>query len=184
MLSVLIGLIATLLYIPAFAGLALSVAHRSPVLSLVAAFVSTCAMVGFGGVRAVQGIQLGLVQSDIDRGEAVALIDSVNPILAAFLVLFMVGTLVGLVMLVIAVWRTGRFPRAALVLVLAFVVFDMVGGSLTGDVGSRFLPVLAHLVFLVGLGWLGLVLWRQAGADDDGVDQQWRHRPAMAPSVS
>lgn len=182
--SVLLGLVATVLYIPALVGLALDVAQRSPVLTLVAAFASICAMVGFAGVRAVQGIQLALVQSPVDQTDAVALIDGGNPILAVVLMFFMAGTLVGMVTLVIAVWRSGRFPRMPLVLVLAFVMFDMVGGPLSGESGSRLIPVMAHLVLLAGLGWLGLVLWLQVGAGTDVVRETGVAGPGLAAAES
>ncbi|MCK0113641.1 hypothetical protein MWU75_15955 [Ornithinimicrobium sp. F0845] len=176
-ISVLLGLAATVLYVPAFVGLAHAVAQRSPVLALVAALLSICSMVGFGGVRAVQGVQLELTQGAIDRDDAVALLDGANPIMAAVLVLFMAGTLVGLITLVIAVWRSGRFPKAPLVMVLAFVLFDMVGGPLSGGAGSTLVPVTSHLFFLAGLGWLGLVLWQQTRLGDETVERSGSANP-------
>lgn len=157
---------ALVLYVPAFAGLAHSVAGRFPVLSLVGALVSVGSMVGFGGVRAVQGVQLGLVRSGIDRAEAVALLDGAggNPVMAAFLLLFLGGTVVGLGVLVVALWRSRQVPRTPLVLVLVFLLFDIVGMPLGAVVDDRLLPVLAHTVLLVALGWLGLRTLRSTGA--------------------
>lgn len=161
-ISTLVGLAATILYVPAFVGLAHNVAMRSPILSLVAAFFSICSMVGFAGLQGLQAIHLGDAQSASNRD--VPLIDGGNPITAGMLLLFQVGTFVGMITLIIAVWRSGRFPKAPLILLAAELVFGVVAQLVFvagGGLGASLVPIIANLVFLAGLGWLGLVLWRQ-----------------------
>jgi hypothetical protein len=71
----------------------------------------------------------------------------------------LVGTLLGLVLLMVAAWRSGCFPKAACGLVVAFLVWDY----FLPPVG----PVEAHLLLFVGWTWLGVTLIRMP-------DRVWR----------
>jgi hypothetical protein len=67
----------------------------------------------------------------------------------------LVGTLLGLVLLMVAAWRSGCFPKAACALVLAFLVWDY----FLPPVG----PFEAHLLLFAGWTWLGVALLRMPG---------------------
>jgi hypothetical protein len=71
----------------------------------------------------------------------------------------LLGTLLGLVLLMAAAWRSGCFPKAACGLVLAFLAWDY----FLPPVG----PVEAHLLLFVGWTWLGVALLRMP-------DRVWR----------
>lgn len=71
----------------------------------------------------------------------------------------LVGSLLGLVLLMAAAWRSGCFPKAACGLVLAFLAWDY----FLPPVG----PVEAHLLLFVGWTWLGVALLRMP-------DRVWR----------
>jgi hypothetical protein len=64
----------------------------------------------------------------------------------------LVGSFLGVLLLSIAAWRSGRFPRVACALVVAFLVWDF----FLVPVG----PLEAHLLLAVGWTWLGVALWR------------------------
>lgn len=64
----------------------------------------------------------------------------------------LVGSFLGVLLLTIAAWRSGCFPRAACALVVAFLVWDF----FLVPVG----PLEAHLLLAVGWTWLGVALWR------------------------
>jgi len=71
----------------------------------------------------------------------------------------LVGSFLGVLLLTIAAWRSGVFPRAACAMVVAFLVWDF----FLVPVG----PLEAHLLLAVGWTWLGVALWRMP-------DQVWR----------
>lgn len=64
----------------------------------------------------------------------------------------LLGTLLGVTLLMVAAWRSGRLPKGACALVLAFLVWDY------------FLPpwgvLEAHLLLFLGWSWLGVALVR------------------------
>ena len=71
----------------------------------------------------------------------------------------LVGSFFGVLLLTLAAWRSGRFPRIACALVAAFLVWDF----FLVPVG----PLEAHLLLAVGWTWLGVALWRMP-------DRVWR----------
>lgn len=64
----------------------------------------------------------------------------------------LLGSFTGVLLLSIAAWRSGHFPRAACALVVAFLVWDF----FLVPVG----PLEAHLLLALGWAWLGVALWR------------------------
>lgn len=107
--SVLVGLLATLLYVPAFLGLATRCVGASPVAARLGAAFAVWSMMGFMGVRMAQAVELQAVRDGLDRGDTARLMDHLvaNPIGAASLVLLLAGSAVGLVALAVAGWRAG-----------------------------------------------------------------------------
>ena len=75
------------------------------------------------------------------------------------LVPHLLGSFVGVLLLTIAAWRSGAFPRVPCVLVIAFLVWDF----LLEPVG----PLEPHLLLVVGWAWLGVALVRMP-------DRVWR----------
>jgi hypothetical protein len=154
-LSVLVGLLATILYVPAFLALARLTWNRSPRLSAVGGAVAVLSMLGFMGVRMVQAVELQAVREPLGIQKSAALVDSAatNPIGAVFLLLFLGGSVIGVGCLAIATWRAHVAPRPAVVLFLAFPFVDLL---MPGRLGT----VVAHAVLLAGLGWIGLAAAR------------------------
>jgi hypothetical protein len=153
--TVLIGLLGTVLYVPAFLGLAGVIAGRSPVLAIVGGGLAVLSMLGFAGVRMAQGVELQAVRDGMGTAQVARLVDGVssNPIGGVLLVLFLGGSLVGAVCLAVGVWRARVAPWPAAVLFLAFPFVDLLA---PGQLGA----VVSHVVLLAGLGWIGTALLR------------------------
>ena len=151
--SVLAGIVATALYVPAFAGLARMSWQRSRVLSAVAGSIAVLSMLGFMGVRMLQAFELQAVDQHLPTPQAAALVSGAGagPIGAVITALFLGGSVLGLVCLALAVRRARLAPVAAAVLVGAFPFVDLLT---PGHLGT----VVAHAVLLAGLGWIGLSL--------------------------
>jgi hypothetical protein len=161
--SVLAGLLATILYVPAFLALARLTWNRSPRLSAVGGAVAVLSMLGFMGVRMLQAVELQAVRKPLGIQTGAALIDSAgtNPIGAVFLVLFLGGSVIGVVCLAVATWRAHVAPRTAVVLFLAFPFVDLL---MPGHLGT----VVAHAALLAGLGWIGVAAARGSAVPPAG----------------
>ncbi len=157
-LSVLFGLAAVLLYTPMFLGLANACLAKAPRAARIGGWGAAFSMAGFMGVRGMQAVQLATVEDALDPKTAASLLDHAfaNPIGATLLVLFLGGTLVGIIALAIAAWRAG-FPRPAVVLLVLFPIID---NAVQGPAGT----IAAHAVFLVALGWFATALWTSVSA--------------------
>jgi hypothetical protein len=160
-LSVVIGVVSTMLFAPAFLGLAQACLPTSPLLSRVAGWIALASMGGFMGVRMTQAVQLSGVREGIDRSQLAGTIDhaAANPIGGLILAVFLLGSLVGLILLAVISWRAG-LPRVACVGVAVFQVLDFV---------SPTRPPYAHMVLLLALGWIASVLWRGASVNTPEV---------------
>jgi hypothetical protein len=156
--SVLVGMVATVLYVPAFLGLASRCLPVARAWARVAAAFAVLSMLGFMGIRTAQSVELQTVRSGVDRAAEARLVDglSANPVGAVLLVMFLGGSVVGLVSLAVACWRAG-LPRPAVALLGAFPVLDL---ALPTHAGT----VVSHAVLLVALAWLATGL---AGARNE-----------------
>jgi hypothetical protein len=107
-------------------------------------------------------------QADINRAEAAKLLDGQEPALAIpILVLFVLGIVLGLILLAVAAWRTGILPLPGAAILAAAGILDFFAEG--GVIG-----IVAFAVTLIGLGWLGLVVLRIS-------DEEWaRESPAQA----
>jgi len=158
-IAVICGIVATLLYVPAFLGLANACLARSPRLARFGGCVAVASMAGFMGVRMMQGVELQAVRDGLDRHTAAELVDHVasNPIGIVMLALFLGGTVIGVVSLAVASWRAG-LPRPAVVLLLVFPFVDL---AAKGHAGA----VVSHVVLLVALTWFAVGLSRNTAMD-------------------
>lgn len=161
--SVLLGLLATLIYVPAFLGLATRCVAAAPVAARLGAAFAVWSMMGFMGVRMAQAVELQAVRDGLDRGDTARLLDHLvsNPLGAPSLILLLAGSAVGLVALAVAGWRAG-LPRPALVLVAVFPFLDLALPSQTGTIAS-------HVALLAGLVWLAVALTEQRGARNERI---------------
>lgn len=153
-LSVLVGVIGTVLLLPALLGLAARTLPRAPVASRIAAGLVCLGLPGFMAIRMGQAVELQGVRDGLPRHTTADLVDhlSSNPVGALIVVFFFAGTVLGVVALGIAAWRAG-LPRPAALMLGVFGVADV---ALEGLVPSW----ATHLLLLAGLSWLAVALLR------------------------
>lgn len=143
--SKLIGMVGTLVFLPALLGLLQHTVARAPIASRITAFFVVVGFPAFMGIRFGSAIELQSVRDGLPHSEIGTLFDDLgsNPLASSILGLFLVGTLLGMIALGVTLWRSG-FPRVAAVLVAVFPIVDMgTEGHLPGW--------LSHLVLLVGV---------------------------------
>lgn len=150
--SVLIGIVATALLVPAFAGLGSACLERTPRLARTGTAITVLSMMGFFAVRMAQGVELETVRRGLDRHTAASLVDGLtgNPVGGTILAAFLLGSAVGLVLLAVAAWRTG-LPRPAAVALGAFPFADL---ALQGHLGT----IAAHVLLLAATTWMAIAL--------------------------
>lgn len=160
-------LLASSLFMPI--GL-LGVAHlcrfRAPRLTAVATPLVVWGMWGFANILAT-GYVAGTVAPDaLSVDQAVTLNDSYvsDPGLIAFaLIPHLLGSFFGLLLLSVAAWRSRSFPRPAVALLVAFLIWDF----FLSPVG----PFEAHLLLLAAWSWMGWHLLRVSDETWCGVAQ-------------
>jgi hypothetical protein len=156
--SVLIGVAATLLFLPGLLGLMARTVGRAPIASRIAAVLVCLGFPSFMGIRLGQAIELQGIRDNLPNRTTAHLVDHLNsnPIGVTIVVCFLLGTVLGVLVLGVAMWRAG-LPRVAAVLVAAFGVVDM---STEGVVPGW----LVHLMLVVGFGLTAMALVRPGAA--------------------
>jgi len=147
--------VSSLFLLPGLLGLAHVCRFRVPKLTAVATVLVVWGMWGFGNVLAMGYVSGTVAPSVLSVDQAVTLNEglSTHPgTVGVALVPHLIGSFLGLVLLSIAIWRSGVFPRTAAVLLVAFLVWDF----LLPPVG----PLEAHLLLAVAWTWLGVRLLR------------------------
>lgn len=154
--SVLFGMVGTFLMLPAILGIAATTVRRAPWASRVAASLAVTGLMGFAGIRLGQGVELQGVRDGVPLGQVAGLLDhqSGNPIGGPMVMLFLAGTVLGMLALAMAVWR-GGLPRPAAVLIAVFPFADQ-GLEQLGAVSG----VLAHALLLLAFSWVAVSLVR------------------------
>lgn len=149
-------------------GLAHVCRFRAPVLTAVATPLVLWGMWGFANVLAMGYVSGTVAPSVLSVDDAVALNDGLvdHPgVVATALVPHLIGSFLGLALLGVAAWRARAVPRTAVVLMIAFLVWDF----LLPPLG----PVDPHVLLVVAWVWMGVHLLRMP-------DAAWRGAPAAA----
>ena len=169
--AVLVGAVATVLYVPALVGLGTRCVAHSPVAARLGAAASVVCMTGFMAVRAVQAFEPRAVGAGQTADATAHLVDhlSTNPIGVVALVMFLGGSIVALVALAVAAWRAG-LPRPAAVMLGIFPFLDL---ALSGHAATT----ATHVLLLVALAWLARGL--MSSPTTETVDKE----PVVAQSV-
>lgn len=168
--SVMIGLLGTALLLPALLGLARRGCDRSPTLSPLAKIAIGASSLGFAGVRVAQGFELQLAGGGLPVVQAAEQFDGAvgTPVGVTLTLAFLGGTVIGVVLLAVALWRSHRFPVAAIVLLVLFPIVDLALPFRPG-------PVVSHLVLLCAFTWMAVTLLRKPPAPEaasGGADQE------------
>lgn len=157
--SVLVGLLGTVLLLPALLGLARRASDRSPALALVAAGAIVVSLLGFAGVRMGQAFELGLATGPLSQADAAAAFEASigTPMGATLTVMFLAGNVVGVIVLAIALWRSHRVPIGSIVLFLLFPIADL---AVPGHLG----PIVSHVILLGAFAWMAFGFLRVSPA--------------------
>jgi hypothetical protein len=158
--------VSSLVMLPGLLGLAHVCRFRVPALTAVATVLVVWGMWGFGNVLAMGYVAGTVAPSVLSVDAAVLLNEGLSEhagTVAVALVPHLVGSFLGLLLLSVAMWRSGVFPRVAVALLVAFLIWDF-GLPMLG-------PVDAHVLLVVAWVWLGVHLLRLP-------DAVWRGAPA------
>jgi hypothetical protein len=141
-------------------GVAHLLRDRTPVL---AALGAALAVLGGFGHAAYGGVNLVMLQMAKDPANATVHADVLNGVgsgpAVPFMAMGLLGTVIGLVLLGVAVWRAGVGPRWLGPVLVLFVVVEFAGAGLSVWAGYA-----SALLFLVGFLTLALVVARSTTA--------------------
>jgi hypothetical protein len=157
--------VSSLVMLPGLLGIAHVCRFRAPVLTAVATVLFVWGMWGFGNVLAMGYVAGTVAPSALSVDAAVLLNEELSGhagTVAVALVPHLVGSLLGLLLLAVAMWRSAVFPRVPVALLAAFLVWDF-GLPMLG-------PVDAHVLLVIAWVWLGIHLIRLP-------DAVWRGGP-------
>jgi hypothetical protein len=140
---------------------------RSPRLAYAGGILLGCGMVGLSAVEGYETLAYALAQDG--RVELAALAEVVaaqsSPPAILMLLLLILGASFGMLTSAVALWRSGAVPRAAVLMILAFLVVDFFLYE-----GFGIAPAWASHVFnFVGACWIAsaVLAAQRAGPSDD-----------------
>ena len=147
--SVFVGLLSLALLLPAVLGIAHLLLPGRPALALTGAALVLVGVLSLAVVHGVQLAQHQMVHTTADRDQMVALLQRLEGGigLKVIFVGFFLGLFVGWVILSVGLFTARVVPRAIPVSVLISLLLNFFG-----------LELLSRLFFLLGLGWLGVVV--------------------------
>ena len=150
------ALMASMLFLPlGLLAIAQVTRWHTPRLTVAAALLTMWGMWGFGNV-----IGLGYAAGSVGPG-AIGVDASVRlndgflehgGVLVSALYPHLIGSFFGIVLLSVAAWRSGVFPKPPLAMLIVFLVWDFTLPS--------YGPLEPHLLLMVSLVWLGIHLVR------------------------
>ncbi len=124
--------LAQLPFLVAVLGLGHLLRHAAPRLSLVGVCLASVGAFGHAVFSGVSMVSVVMAQDAASRADQARLLEDVesSPVMV-FAALGLLGTVLGLVVLAVAIWRTGTAPRWVPALVVAFILVEFVGSNLT-----------------------------------------------------
>jgi hypothetical protein len=136
-------------------------------------------MVGLSAVHGYEALAYALVQDDrFDSTVLADVVDAQSTPAIVMLLIFIPFAFFGLLTLAVALWRSGAVPRAAVLLIVAFLVVDFFLGSegfaIAPDWVGRVISFvgacwIASAVLLVGCSPLGKEARKKIGLASAGV---------------
>lgn len=153
--SVLIGLLSLAFLVPAVVAIAALIRRRRPLLAVAGSALVIIGTVSLAVVYGVQLVQHEMVVSGADRGQMVALLQRLEGAVGMKLIVvgFTLGLFLGWVTLAAGLFGAVHVPNAMPLAVLASLPVNFVG-----------LEVVSRVVFLIGLGWLGVLILKEDAA--------------------
>lgn len=106
-----------------------------------------------------------VAESDLNQEQVLAAFGQASLGSIVVVLISALGLFIGYALLAVGLWRTRAAPRWASGLIVAFLVVDIVGLATAG--GNKGVLLVAHTLFLVGQGWIGVKVLAMS-------DAQWR----------
>lgn len=166
------ALIVSMFFVPlGLLGVAQVCRWKAPVLTAIGAPLVIWGMWGFHNLVSMGYLQASTAPQALGVESAVQLSDALGSdpgVLVVTILPHFLGSLVGLLLLTIACWRSRAFPRTPLLLLLAFLVWDYAVAFEMVPEGRWVAP---HILLVVAWGWMGIhmirmphAIWRGAEA--------------------
>lgn len=145
----LVGLLAVTLHVPAVLGMAHLLRRESPLLALSGAALVVVGSLSLAVVQGVQLVEHQMIHRLADRDQMVALLRRVEDGLGLKIVLggLLLGFFLGWVVLSYGLFSTRVVPRAIPIAILLSLPINAAGQEL-----------LSRLFFLIGMGWLRVLV--------------------------
>jgi hypothetical protein len=161
----LLDLLWLFLLIPAVLGLVHLLRTRGSLLGHIGGGFVLAGAVGGAAYRGVNLGQLQVAESDLNQGQVLAAFGQASLGSIVVVLISALGLFIGYALLAGGLWRTRAAPRWASGLIVAFLVVDIIGLAAAG--GNKGVLLVAHTLFLVGQGWIGVKVLAMS-------DAQWR----------
>ncbi len=161
----LLDLLWLFLLIPAVLGLVHLLRTRGALLGHIGGGFVLAGAVGVAAYRGVNLAQLQVAQSGLNQEQVLAAFGQASLGSIVVMLISAIGLFIGYAVLAVGLWRTRVAPRWASGLIVAFLVVDIVGLAAAG--GNKGVLLVAHTLFLVGQGWIGVKVLAMS-------DAQWR----------
>lgn len=146
LLSVLLGIAALVLFVPMVLTIRRLLRVRSPRLARAGSALCLTGVIAFAALHGMDLATLAVIQAPgVEHVTAAGAITS-SSASGPLTVVFLVGMMIGMLLLSVGLWRTRVVPRAAAVLLVAFLVLDF-GAAVAS---SKPLTVAAHALLLAG----------------------------------
>lgn len=157
--SNLLAVLLQILLVPALLGLLHLLKDRGVVLGHIGGGLALIGVFGYMGVLATEFVLLEMAEGS--RQEMISLAERVYGSVgfAIFLLMFLFGLLLGLIVLSVALWRARIVPVWAAACIALASVLDFAAST------SAVVVVIAWILLLVGLGWAGLRVLRMSDED-------------------
>lgn len=167
----LLAVLLQVLLVPALLGLLHLLKGRGVVLGHIGGGLALAGVFGYMGILATEFVLLEMAEGD--RQEMVALAERVYGSVgfAIFLLMFLFGLLLGLIVLSVALWRARIAPIWTAACIALASVLDFVAST------SSVAVMLAWILLLAGLGWIGLKVLGMS-------DEDWAQRHSFARQTS
>ena len=162
-LSAAIGFCATVLFVPGLLALAAPVRHARPVLGAVGLGMSLTGLLALVSLMGSGPVSLAMAQAP-ERAAMVRVTDAYEsaPLTVAWMLLMLVGFVLGPVVLGVGLWRAGA-TWAVPVLLFAGVVVQILDGG-------RWALALGYALSAVGMAVAAWVVWRGTGLGEGTPD--------------
>ncbi len=144
------GIVAALLYFPAYFGLVRLLSDRNRWFGYIGGLLALVGSVGFTMLGTLILASNNLLLGFGEPGKAAAQALRQIPLVGPIYMMFLGGMVLGMIVLTVGIFREHRTLRFPVGIIWAFVAYDMTAPA----------PILhldlAHVLLAIGMGWIGI----------------------------